>query len=651
MGPRAFRPEDRHVFFGRAREARELADHWQANSLTFLSGPAGAGKTSLLQAGVLPLLDPDVVDALPVGRVSSGTRVPVALRGGSNPYVFAVLSSWLPYEAPSGLSDVTISGFLARRRVRHDQYGDPMPTLVAVDGAEALLAAGRDPAASDDLFAQLATALEGDRDLRALVVVREDALPMLRSRREKVFRRAVEYAVEALEPAAAAAAVRGPARTAGRPFARGAAERLVEDLLTVRRVSPLGDETEERLPLVEPLQLQVVCSALWEALPPDASVVTAGHVRDLGDVARSLADFYDGVIDEVARDAYHGETERLRARLREAFVDEKGGRKDVVAGSAESAGLPDAVIRALAGRHVLRLEERPQGGSRWRLSHDHLVRALTRGEESRAPAGRVDPAEYRRLAEAALREGYLERARDHARTALRHSGPDQRLRADLEQLLADIAYRGDDLDTAVDHYGRASVLLQSLPGAEGQVAGVLTAISQIKMAQGRFESALRDLEAAALRRPDDAGIRVELAWVMWCSGHVNGAVDMLDTVLAEEGDERRALRARGEIMADLGRPTAALRDLGRLDWGYSPSARTAYALALALEGRVDEALDLVPPIEHETSVTVLLRVARIRDAAGRRDDVASLARRALEDGVRPPLPRPLVEVAERLVRG
>ncbi|MEV0202082.1 tetratricopeptide repeat protein [Nonomuraea sp. NPDC050691] len=650
MGPRAFRPEDRHVFFGRAREARELADHWQANPLTFLSGPAGAGKTSLLQAGVMPLLDPDVLDALPVGHVSSGARIPIVLRGGSNPYVFAVLSSWLPYEAPSGLSDVTIPGFLARRRVRHDQYGDPMLTLIAVDDAETLLAPGRDPEASEDLLAQLATALKDDRDLHALVVVREDALPMLRSRREKVFRQAVEYAVEALEPAAATAAVRGPAEAAGRPFAPDAAEKLVEDLLTVRRVSSQGDETEERLPLVEPLQLQVVCSALWKALPPDAAAVTAGHVRELGDVARSLADFYDDVIEEVARDTYHGETERLRARLRDAFVDEKGGRKDVVAGSAESAGLPDAVVRALAGRHVLRLEERPQGGSRWRLSHDHLVRALTRGQEGRTPAGRADPAEYRRLAEGALRDGDLERARDYARTALRHCGPDKRLRADVEQILADVAYRSDDLDAAVDHYGRASVLLQSLPGAEGRLAGVLTAISQIMMAQGRFEPALRELEVAAARRPDDPGIRVELAWVMWCSGHVNGAVDVLDTVLAEEGDERRALRARGEIMADLGRFTPALRDLGRLDWGYSPSARSAYALALALEGRVEEALDLAPPVEHETNVTVLLRVARIRDAAGR-DDAAALARRALEDGVRPPLPRPLVAVAQRLVRG
>ncbi|NUW31667.1 tetratricopeptide repeat protein [Nonomuraea sp. SMC257] len=651
MGPRAFRPEDRHVFFGRAREARELADHWQANSLTFLSGPAGAGKTSLLQAGVMPLLDPDVVDALAAGGVSAGARVPVVLRGGSNPYVFAVLSSWLPYEDPSRLSDVTIPGFLARRRVRRDQYGDPMPTLIAVDRAEDLLAPGRDPAAGEEFLAQLAAALEGDRDLRALVVVREDGLPTLRNRREKVFRQAAEYAVEALEPAAAEAAVRGPAQAAGRRFAKGAAERLVEDLLTVRRITPLGDEIEERLPLVEPLQLQVVCSALWSALPADAAVVTTDHVRELGDAGRCLADFYDTVIEEVARETYDGDTERLRARLREVFVDEKGGRKDVVAGPAESTGLPDAVVRALAGRHVLRLEERPQGGSRWRLSHDHLVRALTRGLESRAAAGPTDPAEYRRLAERALGDGDLERARAYARTALRHCGPDKRQRADVEQLLADIAYRDDDLDAAVDHYGRASVLLQSLPGAEGQVAGVLTAISQIKMAQGRFESALRDLGAAALRRPGDAGVQVELAWVMWCSGHANGAVDLLDAVLAEEGDERRALRARGEIMADLGRPARALRDLRRLDWGYSPSARSAYALALALDGRVDEALDLAPPIEHETSVIVLLRVARIRAAAGRRAEAADLAGRALAEGVRPPLPRPLVEVAERLFRG
>lgn len=52
----SFREEDRHYFFGREREIKELVDSVKNNVLTVVLGKSGIGKTSLLQAGLIPRL-------------------------------------------------------------------------------------------------------------------------------------------------------------------------------------------------------------------------------------------------------------------------------------------------------------------------------------------------------------------------------------------------------------------------------------------------------------------------------------------------------------------------------------------------------------------------------------------------------------------
>ena len=56
-GARPFSVTESDRFFGRAAEAVHLAELWRSNRLTIIHGPAGSGKTSFLQAGVLPLVE------------------------------------------------------------------------------------------------------------------------------------------------------------------------------------------------------------------------------------------------------------------------------------------------------------------------------------------------------------------------------------------------------------------------------------------------------------------------------------------------------------------------------------------------------------------------------------------------------------------
>ena len=56
LGLASFREAHRDYFFGRSEEIRQLLQRISQNPLTVLFGKPGLGKTSLLQAGVVPRL-------------------------------------------------------------------------------------------------------------------------------------------------------------------------------------------------------------------------------------------------------------------------------------------------------------------------------------------------------------------------------------------------------------------------------------------------------------------------------------------------------------------------------------------------------------------------------------------------------------------
>ena len=76
VGPRAFTAGER--LFGRDRELADLVDLVIAERIVLLHAPSGAGKSSLLQAGLTPRLRAEGLVVLPVARV--GLPPPIACR-------------------------------------------------------------------------------------------------------------------------------------------------------------------------------------------------------------------------------------------------------------------------------------------------------------------------------------------------------------------------------------------------------------------------------------------------------------------------------------------------------------------------------------------------------------------------------------------
>ncbi|GII03917.1 hypothetical protein Pta02_59250 [Planobispora takensis] len=654
VGLRAFRREDCVRFFGRDRESHEVADLWQANRLTILYGASGVGKTSLIQAGALPLLDPGSTDVLPIGRVSHGSAFPSAALSEHNPHVFALLSSWAPGETPTRLAGLTLRDFLRRRTRRLDPYGDPVLTLAVIDQAEELFGdvAHRRPY-REWFITQLVDALDDDPNLRLLVSIREDYLAAILPHEPKLAGTLrSRFPLGALVPAEAVRATEGPLEGTGRSFAPGAAEGLVEGLRMVRVGRMLGQEVVADAKVVEPVQLQVVCSAMWRSLPDEVRVITSEHVRRFANADRSLTDFFERMVREVARDHYGGDTDRLRTWLRRNFITELGTREIVYEGETLTAGEPNYVIRALVDRHILR--EEIKAGTRWcELSHDRLIEPLLR--DDRAGDERTEhwiaPEEYLRAAELALRDGEFRLAAKQAEEALERCGDNTRLRAEIESFLGNVAHRKEDYDKAAAHYRTAAVLFETL-GATAAVGRLLAGIGRLRLVQGRPSAAVRELLSAIRRVPNETAIQTELAWALWHDGHPEAAEDVLEDVLTREGNAAEALRARGEILAAAGRSAAALHDLERIRPLQWPSTRAAYALALASAGQVTEAEREIAEVlpEAEDHGPVLLYAAKVREAAGDHDSAAELARRA-RAAQTPPVPAHLVPEAERLAGG
>ena len=92
VGPRAFQEADQGAFFGRETEVRQLLSLAVARRVVLLYAPSGAGKTSLLQAGLLPRLrELREVTVLPLARVG-GAPAGIGKEGMGNVYTLSVLS-------------------------------------------------------------------------------------------------------------------------------------------------------------------------------------------------------------------------------------------------------------------------------------------------------------------------------------------------------------------------------------------------------------------------------------------------------------------------------------------------------------------------------------------------------------------------------
>lgn len=401
VGPRAYQVGEQ--LYGRDSELRELFYLLTAERIVLLHSPSGAGKTSLIQAGLIPRLRGENFHVLPIVRVGSDVSrlrtivdrqllASLLTAGASeqryqpsappNRYLFSTLlaldenlpvAQQMPLDR---LATMSLEAYLSRR----PQAVPPTGTEVLIfDQFEEILTVDPNDRAAKLRFFEEAGAALRDRRRWALFAMREEYvatlepyLASLPTRLRNTFR------LELLSPVAARTAMQEPARAHGVRFTEPAVEQLIGDLR--RTVVQLADGSSAFVPgpVIEPVQLQVVCLRVWERKfegrggpPSNAAQIGVEDVVGAGEVDQVLADYYTDCVRSAVKAT--GVPERvLRDWVDQTLITPGGLRGQVLREATQTKGFPNRAVQLLINSHLVRAEERR--GAIWvELAHDRLI--------------------------------------------------------------------------------------------------------------------------------------------------------------------------------------------------------------------------------------------------------------------------------------
>jgi len=427
VGPKPFGAEDAGRFFGREREAHELAAMVQAHPIVVLYSQSGAGKTSLLNARLEPMLKSK--GAIVHAGVRTGQRVP-GMEAAANVFTFNALTH-LKGRTPG--RDETLADFIdeapalredgrpARLRVivldqfeemftllpehwqqRREFFRQIGRTLDTDDLHERLTrvrrltawcdrraarleAAGREAAPTKSLRSRLAgeaarcaRAIERADNLRYVIALREEFIAELDPLACHVPERlGARYRLERLREDAALEAIEKPLIGTGVSYADGAARLLVENLRKSSSMTVAGtiDASDE---FVEPVHLQVVCESLWRNFGQAHGVITKQDVLTCGNIDEALSSYFEQSIARVARQPDWGVPQLRRWFACELIRD---GRRVLVMQAGQAvAGLQAGLANQLAGLQLLRAVPRA-GVTYFEITHDRFVRPIQQAYE------------------------------------------------------------------------------------------------------------------------------------------------------------------------------------------------------------------------------------------------------------------------------
>lgn len=408
-GLSAFTEEAHDFFHGRDREAGDLFRRIGRKTFTVLFGQSGLGKTSLLQAGLFPMLRREGFLPVPI-------RIDYADASAPAEQVKAAVVRALELANLVGATrpkpDETLWEYFHRADLRlESRDGDPIRLVLVFDQFEELFTigqAGADGRSRTSTFLSeladlienrapddLARRFEDNTDLvesfvydrqnyRVLFCLREDYLAQLESLRDRIPSVAQNrMRLTGMNGAQALAAVLGPggelvSEEVGREIVRFVAG-------GVRRESADGQEGWE----VDPWLLSLVCRELNERrLRQGLPRITADLLA--GSRERILQDFYERCLAD--------QPPAVRAFVEEELLTDSGARENMDLERARrelrDRGAPPSAVNELVKRRLLHLEER-LGRQRVELSHDVLTDVVKKNRDKRLEQKKAQEAEQR----------------------------------------------------------------------------------------------------------------------------------------------------------------------------------------------------------------------------------------------------------------
>ncbi len=394
LGLAAYVENDASVFHGRSQEAEELALIIAESPQTTIYGPSGVGKTSLLRAGVFP-------------RIEERNFLPVYIRlnhGNGAPDCKTQALESLEEELAGRKVDVeplaervapqlpeTLWEYLHRHEFWSEKNHLLRPVLVfdqfeevftLADASRAVrlitelgdLCDNSPPRELDEFLGASGRRLgysAETQSYRVVICLREDFLARLEELTEQIpSLRRHRFSLQAMSRAQALEAVLKP----GGDFVdEPVAQRIIDAVTTSQgRQNP-----SSAIPMagqsVEPALLSLFCREL-------------NNRRIASEEARITIELVDQSHTDILRDFYLGAVDSVSTRtasfIEDRLITANGFRSAAALDDATAAGVPDAELRELADRRVLRFEQRQ--GLRWvELSHDILTPVVRETRDAR----------------------------------------------------------------------------------------------------------------------------------------------------------------------------------------------------------------------------------------------------------------------------
>jgi hypothetical protein len=423
LGLASFTEESRALFFGRNDEVAELSRLVQRKLLTVLFGKSGLGKTSILQAGLVPNLrahgyfpvylriDYDAGAAEPAQQIKESIVRAAAIAGGAL--------------GETGASNESTWEFLHHRdEIRRDVAGNILIPLLVFDQLEELftlaqsdesgraralrftedladLVENRPPKALEarlDTDESIAERFDFSRcDYRVVIALREDYLAQLEGLKKRM-------------PSLSQNRLRLAPMTGNQALqaVTGAGKKLVPMEVAEAIVRFVAGGAELTNAEVEPSLLSLICREL------DEQRIAQGRNEISLDL---LAGSHESILTSFYERAVADQLPAVRDLIEDELLTESGYRENLaeerVLGRFKAVGAGPAALASLVDRRLLRIEERLDV-RRVELTHDVLT-GVVRASRNRRRERESQDATERLILEQRERERTAKRALRRAR--------------------------------------------------------------------------------------------------------------------------------------------------------------------------------------------------------------------------------------------
>lgn len=406
-GVEPFSVEQKEVFKGRAKDAQALYDLLIRQNTTLLYAKSGLGKSSLINAGLIPLLEESKQNIEPIflrlRAYSEGASIlPVQNVIENLPIPEDFQSEWLDKITPNKntlwyhIRQLTLANpdksylfvfdqfeeLFSYPTLAINQFKKQLADVLYKDAPESVWESYDQQEEALNLSDAELDVLEEKLPLKVLFAIREDKYSLLNQLSDSLPSITQNrYQIQPLSNAQAQDAIILPAQEAG----NFASEAFTYTPKAVQAIMQFL--TKDGTQAVETTQLQILCNRI-ESL--GLREVKETDIPDFEDI---FLDFYKGTLAEIP------ENERLQSqRFIENELIRKGQRISLDRVICLEK-VSEQTLNILVDKHLLRAERNTVGGFSYEIAHDTLVEPISQAKKTREAKEEEARAKQERLEE------------------------------------------------------------------------------------------------------------------------------------------------------------------------------------------------------------------------------------------------------------